>query len=200
MEQVVGAAVGSLIGFIAIIAGALYNAKLNRDRDQALREEERKALCGALLGDLCGTVVALGDRWMFIFHLQERLEEEGFREYPLAERLAIAPSMIMDASHDKMHLLPVKLAREVTYAYRSIELARNLISVLVAEFRAGKLSAKDLSTKVYFIQQTCSTINHAAEELAKEAGQEEFWAEMVADPFFTMNSGKHYPAEAERDD
>ena len=36
--------IGAFFGLIAILAGALYNAKLNRDRDKELREEEARAV------------------------------------------------------------------------------------------------------------------------------------------------------------
>lgn len=47
-----GAMLGAFLGLLAILAGALYNAKLNRDRDDRLLLQERKALAAGLKGEL----------------------------------------------------------------------------------------------------------------------------------------------------
>ncbi|MCK1396404.1 hypothetical protein [Bradyrhizobium sp. 1] len=48
----IGAATGSVIGFGALVAGALFNAKLNRDRDDRLRKVERRSVAAALRAEL----------------------------------------------------------------------------------------------------------------------------------------------------
>lgn len=48
----VGAMTGSVIGFGALVAGALFNAKLNRDRDDRLRSLETRSVAAALRGEL----------------------------------------------------------------------------------------------------------------------------------------------------
>jgi hypothetical protein len=45
---------GSLIGFIALLGGALFNAHLNRRRDDRLRSEDRSAVAVALRAELAG--------------------------------------------------------------------------------------------------------------------------------------------------
>lgn len=45
-------AIGSFLGFIALLAGALVNFRLNRRRDRQLREEEIKSIAAALYGEL----------------------------------------------------------------------------------------------------------------------------------------------------
>jgi hypothetical protein len=49
-----GTLTGSLFGLLAILAGALFNAHLNRNRDDRLRNEEARALRTALVGELTG--------------------------------------------------------------------------------------------------------------------------------------------------
>ncbi|MBF0269974.1 MAG: hypothetical protein HQL44_15420 [Alphaproteobacteria bacterium] len=46
-----GSLLGSFLGLLALLAGAFYNAELNRVRDDRLRDEERKGLAGALLAE-----------------------------------------------------------------------------------------------------------------------------------------------------
>ncbi len=47
-----GALVGAVAALGAILTGARYNAKLNRDRDDRLREQEAKAIAVALRAEL----------------------------------------------------------------------------------------------------------------------------------------------------
>jgi hypothetical protein len=44
--------IGSLLGFLALIVGALWNFRLNRRRDAALRSEEVVSVAAALYGEI----------------------------------------------------------------------------------------------------------------------------------------------------
>lgn len=50
----IGTLTGSTLGLIAILIGALFNARLNRLRDDAIREAERIATASALYAELSG--------------------------------------------------------------------------------------------------------------------------------------------------
>jgi hypothetical protein len=50
----VGTLTGSAFGLIALLLGALFNARLNRKRDEALREADRVAVASALSAELTG--------------------------------------------------------------------------------------------------------------------------------------------------
>lgn len=47
-----GTLAGSTIGLVALLIGALFNAHLNRRRDDRLRKEEARSIRGALIGEL----------------------------------------------------------------------------------------------------------------------------------------------------
>lgn len=49
---VVGAIIGSLLGFITLVLGALFNAYLNRLRDQNLRKIETRGVAAAIRAEL----------------------------------------------------------------------------------------------------------------------------------------------------
>ncbi|MGO4196862.1 hypothetical protein AB4Z13_16015 [Rhizobium sp. YAF28] len=49
---VFGTAIGATLGFISLTGGALFNAKLNRDRDDRLNELERLALLRSLATEI----------------------------------------------------------------------------------------------------------------------------------------------------
>ena len=50
----VGTLTGSTLGLVALLLGALFNAHLNRRRDDALREADRLAVASALHAELSG--------------------------------------------------------------------------------------------------------------------------------------------------
>ena len=52
---VFGALIGSLLGFGTLVIGALFNAKLSRDRDDRLRKVEVRGVAAALRAELSST-------------------------------------------------------------------------------------------------------------------------------------------------
>src|SRR5712672_3531284 len=50
----IGSLTGSLIGLLALLAGALFNAHLNRRRDDRLRKDETRAIATAIQAELLG--------------------------------------------------------------------------------------------------------------------------------------------------
>ena len=55
----IGSLTGSAIGLIALLIGALFNAHLNRRRDDRLREIDTRGLAVALLAELRGICTTL---------------------------------------------------------------------------------------------------------------------------------------------
>jgi hypothetical protein len=49
---VVGSTVGATLGFISLVLGALFNARLNRLRDDRLLAEKKKSVSAALLAEI----------------------------------------------------------------------------------------------------------------------------------------------------
>lgn len=56
-----GTLTGSGLGLFALLIGALFNAHLNRKRDQRLRADDRKAITAALRAELAGILHALDE-------------------------------------------------------------------------------------------------------------------------------------------
>ena len=50
----IGTLTGSALGLFALLLGALFNARLNRRRDDRLRDQDRVALASALYAELSG--------------------------------------------------------------------------------------------------------------------------------------------------
>ena len=57
----VGVLIGSSIGLVPLLLGALFNAELNRRRDDRLRREDQRAVATALRAELEGLRRTLND-------------------------------------------------------------------------------------------------------------------------------------------
>jgi len=156
----VGTLTGSSLGLFALLVGALFNAHLNRKRDDELRKKEARALAVALRAELAGKSRNLRDN-------AKRLEEqkgEGYLLVPdLAQSVRIMPSLT-----DKLGLLDEETIVAVLDAYVVMEQYcgqliirggklvdglpenRRLVSVdptLFKELRVGTLAVNDVIEK-----------------------------------------------------
>jgi hypothetical protein len=105
----VGTLTGSSLGLLAILAGALFNAHLNRKRDDALREADRTALAQALHAELQGVHRTLVENAQ---HLTDTPPDTdgGF----------VVPKPSVTIFHEmvsKIGLLPIDVIRKVLDAY-----------------------------------------------------------------------------------
>src|SRR6476469_2052510 len=66
---------GSLIGFLALLLGALFNAHLNRRRDDFLQRQDRKVVASALLAELVGLRHSLQSNTEWLKRLQNAADD-----------------------------------------------------------------------------------------------------------------------------
>src|SRR5436309_2500129 len=112
----VGTLTGSSMGLVALLLGALFNAHLNRRRDDRLRREEQRAVATALRAELAGCRQALLSN-------SELLKKEGyltpdmnFMTPDLVHAIRIMPHMI-----PKLGLLEQETIEKVANAYLAVE-------------------------------------------------------------------------------
>ena len=106
---------GSLFGFLALLGGALFNAWLNRRRDDRLRQQDRRAIATALkaeLAELRGILLSNTE------DLQKKQLETGdmILVQDFAQSVRIMPEMI-----DKAGLLDPETIQSVISAHMGIE-------------------------------------------------------------------------------
>jgi hypothetical protein len=102
---------GSVFGFFALLGGALFNAWLNRRRDNWLRREEQRAVATALRAELAGCRSAL------LTNMQELKKGGPLAVTPdLAHSVRIMPHMI-----PKLGLLDEETIGKVANAYLAID-------------------------------------------------------------------------------
>jgi hypothetical protein len=112
----VGALIGSSIGLVALLLGALFNAELNRRRDDRLRREDKRAVAIALRAELEGLRRTLNDN-------AETVSQEGYLKPgeqlnvpDLVQSIRIMPEVV-----SKLGLLDGKIISAVVDAYSMAE-------------------------------------------------------------------------------
>jgi hypothetical protein len=108
-----GTLIGSSIGLVALLLGALFNAHLNRRRDDRLRREEQRGVATALRAELAGCRQALLTN-------AEKMNKDRragtFLMPDLAHTIRIMPEMI-----SKFGLLDEVTIDKVANAYLAVE-------------------------------------------------------------------------------
>jgi hypothetical protein len=109
----IGAMVGSTIGFVALVAGALFNAKLNRNSDDRLRRLEARSIAAAIRAELKSVETALRENAEGL----RKNSPEGFVVPDIAHSVRMFPAFV-----DKIGLLSdPSLIVEVVGAYIIID-------------------------------------------------------------------------------
>jgi hypothetical protein len=104
---------GALIGFLALLGGALFNAWLNRRRDDRLRREEQRGVATALRAELAGCRRALLTN---AEQLNKDRRPGTFLMPDLAHTIRIMPETI-----SKFGLLDEETIDKVANAYLAVE-------------------------------------------------------------------------------
>jgi hypothetical protein len=104
----IGTLAGSTLGFLALLAGALFNAHLNRSRDNRLRDNDRRVLATALYAELELVREILLENCKTL--RQPPNGEDGFFVPP--PKVQILPEVI-----DRLGLLKSDTIKTVTSAY-----------------------------------------------------------------------------------
>ncbi len=102
-STLLGSAIGTASGLVAILLGALFNAHLNRKRDENLRMMEREMVVSALRAELMGLSSTLKNN-------AEMLSEptSGFLTPDISHSIRVMPTLI-----PKLGLLDSKLVQEL---------------------------------------------------------------------------------------
>jgi len=122
------AGIGALIGFGALIAGALFNAHLNRRRDERLRSEEVIAVASALYGEIIilrQAVARMANRvgQRYLDHGLGRDRGERFGPH-FMEQITLPPPRLYQSLAAKVGMLPNEIALEIVRFYARMEQAQ----------------------------------------------------------------------------
>jgi hypothetical protein len=110
--QFLGALTGSFLGLLGLLLGALYNAHLNRKRDDRLRNEERRSVAVALRAELA----SVRDGLLSNAEMLEKDEPTDFFVPDIADLVRLWPEL-----KSKFGLLNEETIRAIMTAFLLIE-------------------------------------------------------------------------------
>lgn len=123
----IGALVGSSLGLIALLLGALFNAHLTRVRDDRLRKEEARSTHGALAGELNG----IRDAFLRMANRADENANDASNKWgsflvpDITSSVRVMPHLL-----PKFGLLSAEAVREVIEAYVMVEQFRATLLIL----------------------------------------------------------------------
>jgi hypothetical protein len=112
----VGALTGSFLGLVALLLGALFNAHLNRKRDDRLRREDQLAVATALRAELEGLQRTLKHQAEIVSQEDYAKPDEEVNVPDLEQSIRIMPEAL-----SKLVLLDGKTIGAVVEAYAMAE-------------------------------------------------------------------------------
>jgi hypothetical protein len=161
----VGSLTGSAIGLIALLIGALFNAHLNRQRDDDLRRHDTRGLAAALHAELSGS-------WRSLTENAEDLRTKQPHDFvvpDLAQGIRVLPAML-----PRLGLLDADTIRAVIDAHLVIEqyvghltMQGGIISEQSPTRRLIALKKETIDRIILINGGTADTIQLALNSLAK---------------------------------
>lgn len=102
-----GTLAGSSLGLVALLIGALFNARLNRKRDDRLRKKDARGVAAALRAELAGFHHTLKENAMVPVR-----QDQGFVLPDFGDSVLVLPSLT-----EKLVLLDSETVQEVLRVY-----------------------------------------------------------------------------------
>jgi hypothetical protein len=128
-------AIGSVLGFAALIVGALWNFRLNRRRDAALRSEEAVSVAAAIYGEIVLLRIEAASlaRAVAAVHISVGTQRDptiNFDSHFVAAH-QISDAMLYKALASKLGMLPAELIIGITAFHKNIQEMRNWLPLLI---------------------------------------------------------------------
>jgi hypothetical protein len=123
--------IGSLLGFLALMVAALWNFRLNRRRDAALRDEEALSVAAALYGEiiLLRKEIARLSSSVAAIHLHQSSSIDRH----FAKAHSLSEPMLYKALSSKIGLLSADLILAITEFHEKYQQAKSWLPLLVED-------------------------------------------------------------------
>jgi hypothetical protein len=121
---------GSVVGFIALVLGALVNFGLNRRRDAIIRREEADAVASALFGEV---VLVRNELARTAFLTARKFMFEGEVDKHFMESIRLQNPLLYRALSSKLGLLEPQLLLAITTFYTRVEVVREWLPYLIPD-------------------------------------------------------------------
>jgi hypothetical protein len=128
-------AIGSVLGFVALFLGALWNARLNRLRDDRLRQAEVAAVAAAIYGELILVRVALAR--LARVHARVDLDRESSVDQDLVDDLRLPDPALYRALASKIGMLPADVVVAVVTFHANAHDAQAFSAKMIPDDKRG---------------------------------------------------------------
>ncbi|GAA0694602.1 hypothetical protein GCM10009429_21090 [Dyella marensis] len=159
-----GNAIGSSIGFLALVLGALLNAHLNRRRDDRMRGENVDSVLAAAVAELIAMSLALKDRLGYLHWFVHQPNPSADVE-AVAARCAPPISIVLDKIGGQLGLLDPKTTGDVVRFWYELQLLRNLLQASLIELRGGVLNQNVMHERAGRANDLYAKIDELADRL-----------------------------------
>jgi hypothetical protein len=123
-----------MLGFVALMVGALWNFHLNRKRDATLRAEEMLSVAVALYGEIVLLRIEAAHlaRAVANVHIAIGTERDpGIKfDHHFVEAHALSEPLLYKALAAKLGLLPADLVLDITVFHKNLQEARTWLPLL----------------------------------------------------------------------
>lgn len=128
-----------ILGLVALVVGALFNAHLSRRRDDRLRAEEAKAVSAALYGEILLMRQSARSAAMVVASTFQASEPQNvFNEHTLERASApLKDARLYPALASKLGLLPPDVVLAITKFHADYEAVREWLPKLVEKRERG---------------------------------------------------------------
>ena len=128
---------GALLGFIALIVGALWNFHLNRKRDAALREEEKVSIAVAIYGEILLLRIEAAYLARSVANVHEAIgttpDPPIKFDHHFVDAHALSEPLIYRALAPQLGLLPPDLVFGITEFHKNLQETRAWLPRLIAD-------------------------------------------------------------------
>ncbi|ROT44998.1 hypothetical protein [Pusillimonas sp. NJUB218] len=160
MAEWVGALLGSLIGLIAILLGALYNAKLTRKRDDKIMNDEAKSIAAAIGAEMGVYTVMLCRLFM-----QARVPPEPGRSMALVRAMRAPDLMVWPELAGKVGVLGADLAGRTVKNWMVLLMHARMLQASVDDIVAGEWDDEKVRSRADFLKMDLPSVADTVEEL-----------------------------------
>lgn len=154
-----GNALGSAIGLLALLLGALYNASLARKRDTAMKDAERAAISAAIGAEMAVYLELVTMRFGAFYDDPEHLSAARLESFKMA-----APT-VWPKLAGKVGMLPADLAHDTVMAWALLGIHAAAITATVDECKARDWSLERVRQRSDLLKQDLKRIASTAERL-----------------------------------
>lgn len=154
-----GDALGSAIGLVAILLGALYNARLTRERDDKIMSDEAKSVAMAI-----GTEMAVYAEMLCGRLMQASTGGDGMTAGIIVSLRAPQP-VVWPSLAEKVGDLDAEVCAKAVKAWMLLQWHAQLLDACIADIQAGQWSEAAMRSRCEAVKRDLPIVAEAVEGL-----------------------------------